>query len=113
MNLGIYQKGRKVNISAVTHKFETGNKIDSSVTGWILKVGDDPVNKQSITFNKFNDETGLYVSEIETDNLTYTNYMVVINAVIDTKEVVNTKYFEVIKGYAKYGIDRYNKSIYL
>lgn len=112
MYYGAYKKGQKVWIFANTHKFETGQRYDAAVTGYFLRVGSDPASKVSLTFNKFDGETGIYYAEVDTSNLEPAIYLAITKATIDTIQATQSGYFEVLTNYGYYGRSRYGQANY-
>lgn len=95
MYLGNYKKGEKVWIPATTHKFETGQELAATVTGYYLKVGAAFGTAVTLTFNNFNSETGVYYAEIDTTSLDESNYIALIEATVDIVIANQLVYFGV------------------
>lgn len=112
MNYGRVIKGEIVMITVPTHKFETGQKINSIVSGYYLKMGADFGSKVALIFSLIPGETGLYYSNIDTSGFSAANYLVVIKATVDTVDVEATGNFEVIENYGYYGFGVYGNSRY-
>lgn len=112
MYLGQYLQSDTLYVPAVTHKFETGFKIDSSLTGYIIKINEGISSSVNITFNKYNSETGLYVAEIDLSTYELGAYMAVIKATIDTIDVIDKCIFRVVGASALYGSGLYGEGLY-
>lgn len=105
MYLGRYEEGEKVWIPVTTHKFETGNEEPATITGYYLKVGDSFVNAVSLTFEIFNSEIGVYYAEIDTTGFDESNYIVLVEAIINGKECNQMHIFSVREQYGIYAPD--------
>ena len=102
MFLGRYVAGDKVWVLVCSHKFETGEEMNATFTGWYLKVGDSPASKVAITFNQLDSETGVYYAEIDTAGFDDAVYMVLCEALVDTVNANATYIFEVREVYGRY-----------
>ena len=105
MFLGRYTKGDKVWIPACTHKFETGEEYNATVTGYYLKVGAGFGTAVSLTFNVFNSETGVYYAEIDTTGFDEAVYIALVEAIVDTRSANQLVYFSVYEQYGIYAPD--------
>ena len=95
MYLGNYKVGEKVWIPATTHKFETGQELAATVTGYYLKVGAAFGSAVALTFNIFNEETGVYYAEVDTTGFDESNYIALIEATVDGVVANQIVYFGV------------------
>ncbi len=84
MYLGKYLKGESVKIIVCSHKFETGEELAGSVTGYYILDGQAPATKVNLSFSIFNSETGAYEDEIDTTDLIEGVYHVFVEGTIDT-----------------------------
>lgn len=112
MNYGRVYRGEVITLSVPTHKFETGEKEDSVVTGYYLKMGADFRSKVAITFDLITGEEGLYYKNLDTSGLDEGMYFVVIKATVDTIHAQTTGVFEVLKTIGRYGVTEYGNSRY-
>ncbi|GAG94989.1 unnamed protein product [marine sediment metagenome] len=102
MYLGRYVAGDKVWITACCHKFETGQELESAVTGYYLKVGAAFGTAVALNFNLMNAETGIYFAEIDTTAFDDAPYMAVLEAVVDGVAANLIQFFEVRTVYGRY-----------
>lgn len=105
MFLGRYVAGDKVWITVCCHKFETGEELASSVTGYYLKVGAAFGTAVALTFNIMNAETGIYYAEIDTTAFDDAAYIAVIEALVDNVPANLIQFFEVREIYGRYAPD--------
>lgn len=100
--IGRYVPGETGWIFVSTHKFESGEEFDGTVTGYFLKVGDVIGNKVDLTFLPWQAITGVYKADIATAGLDESMYIVYVQAIIDGKTVHTVRYFEVRNVYGRY-----------
>ena len=105
MFLGRYVATDKVWIVVCCHKFETGEELASSVTGYYLAVGAAFGGAVALSFNLMNAETGIYYAEIDTTGFDDGTYMAVIEALVDNVPANIVQFFEVREIYGRYAPD--------
>jgi len=93
--IGEYSKSDFLRLTICTHKFESGQLFPAVVTGYYFKESVIPISKVVVTFSLLDDETGIYLSNIDLSTLDRENYILVVHANINTVEVAQAYSFKI------------------